>query len=619
MEGGSKSNYRCGGCLFFCTTILDLHFHLTEHIEGGNYFYDNTLKTAYPKYSTTDTDCQTTELTPLLINNIKQEFTEPAESTETISTATQTEVFKLNIVKIAIENSEPDCNDNTSNRRCSLKFVKQSEDGTASSKESEGFEHFGNGTIQPMDNSNDLSNEEILDDPDISNEDSILYDEKIVKVEDFTGNTRLVSVRKRRHSNRDAYESGKQKLNIEKGTTKRIHKKSDVSSKSEATVKAEHASPSVRESVLPKEELGGSDDDIYRSFLENTNVQEKKCYLCTACNEQIKTRQAWENHIESLHYHTYPSQCDQCYFPFHEDDDIVLHNCTLVAVDSHECLQCPDKKIFKFRCNLLRHIEIDHENEFPLICDRCEVPLISELEKRKHMTKHDPSLLTCVYCQKQLKTVADLDSHLPNHTGETKFHCHLCQKKYRKKAYLRDHIFRTHSTDTKHCICEKCGSSFAHSKLLYDHRRSSCGEPIFECDLCDKKFCQKTSLKYHHRSHTGDRPFICDMCGDTFTHSHTLKNHVKHKHTNDRQFKCSMCDKAFVKICTLQRHERVHLKIRLHSCEYCKKEFSTNWNLKAHMRQHTGDTPYVCSVCGLGFAHNVVRKTHEAKCSGNNL
>ena len=434
-----------------------------------------------------------------------------------------------------------------------------------------------------------------------------------MKVEEVAGYTKLISVRKRKTSGSSMNSGGKKNKKTAKETA---FKKSETLTNCGNNSDDDKEENTVGETVQLKEESGDSEDDKMR---DDNSVPERKTYSCTICNIRISigSRQAWEIHVEHRHYHEYPFQCEMCYVPCHDQDELAVHNCSLALSESHECMQCPDKKQFKYRCNLEDHIKDEHDRKYPMKCETCHLPLISELEKRKHMAKHDPSLLICGYCSKQMKTVGELDSHLPNHTGETKFHCHICDKKYRKKAYLRDHIFRIHaSEDAKQCICEKCGSSFAHSKVLYDHRRSSCGEPIYECDLCDKKFCQKTSLKYHIRNHTGDRPFICDFCGDRFIYRNTLSSHIKHRHTNDRQFKCSMCEKSFVKLCTLQRHERVHLKIKMYTCEYCKKEFSTNWNLKAHMRQHTGATPYTCTMCGLGFAHNVVRKTHEAKCKG---
>ncbi|XP_060568713.1 zinc finger protein ZFP2-like [Ruditapes philippinarum] len=587
MEEGRKVTeeikYKCGGCLFICTTILDLHFHLIEHIEGGNYFFNNALKTAYPKHKNRDADCQTSEKNILLINNIKQEFVEESENIETVSTATQTEDHASN----QDENVDTIDDDKSEDTRCSLKFGKLQDEEEKD-------------TLQSAQYSDDFDGEE-------SNEEAV-YDEKLVKVEEAVDYTKLISVRKRKASG-----SHKQRKKKKKTVKKRACKKNKTVLKETETLDADKGENTSEETEQLKQE---SDHDSDKPF-DDTVTPERKMFSCSVCNKQIGSRQAWEIHIEHLHYHVYPCQCEMCYFPCQDQDELAVHNCSLASSEYHECIQCPDKKHFKYRCNLVAHIEVVHDQNYPLKCETCDLSLISELEKRKHMTKHDPSLLVCGYCNKKMRTIGELESHLPNHTGETRFHCHICDKKYRKKAYLRDHIFRIHSSEEeKQCICEKCGSSFAHSKVLYDHRRSSCGEPIYECDLCDKKFCQKTSLKYHIRNHTGERPFICDFCGDSFMYRNTLSSHIKHRHTNDRQFKCSMCEKSFVKLCTLQRHERVHLKIKMFSCEYCKKEFSTNWNLKAHMRQHTGATPYTCSSCGLGFAHNVVRKTHEAKCKG---
>lgn len=51
----------------------------------------------------------------------------------------------------------------------------------------------------------------------------------------------------------------------------------------------------------------------------------------------------------------------------------------------------------------------------------------------------------------------------------------------------------------------------------------------FKCDQCDKKFKFKHHLKEHIRIHSGEKPFQCDNCGKRFSHSGSYSSHMTTK------------------------------------------------------------------------------------------
>lgn len=671
--------------IFAGTTVLELHFHVAEHVEGGSYFYNSLLQTAYPKYSFSDVACQTDEPVEEAVEvKIASEPTEnktvessSAHILQTISRPTLTNLNELRVVKI--ENSEPG-DDHLSKAERNKDFSEICSGKSA--------EVSLNGLLQPTRNLSDFFDDaeqtEDIEDatclntltntfPDcelpldtqatpISTE---IDNKKKAEIpadfepsvgsigESITVNTNgnidvlVENLKQITKSNLELKNEGielrrscrrhKPILNLRR---QKRRKTENIQNKPPETTKVgvrknlnrreQRASrmevPTLSESG---EESGDGETDMDNDMSDNDSVIVKKNYRCADCNKIIKFRPCWEKHIERKHYHSYSLQCEKCFYPFYDEEEVKIHICSLVDTHLHECLQCEDKKPFRYMENLRKHVELKHNGKYPLKCEKCRKMLLSELEKRKHMVRHDPTLLWCSFCQKQLKGVKDFDSHMTLHTGEKKYQCHLCDKKWRNRFHFKNHLVRQHNIGAKQYVsekgsklfmCDKCGLSFAFSNLLVAHRRLACGGPPFECSQCGKAFQHRCSLDKHKRRHAGLlKTFMCDKCGESFTHITSFKSHVKYRHTREKDFKCSMCDKAFVRIGTLHRHERVHLKIRPYTCDVCNKEFSTRWNLKAHMRQHTGDTPYVCSVCGQGFAHNVVRKTHEAKCMRNDV
>lgn len=673
--------------IFTGTTVLELHFHLAAHAEGGSYFYNSLMKTAYPKYPHTDAGCQTDNCCALINTDDKCHHGMPTSTDsaivekETTSKETQTLNVDGNIIRIEnqgaldadyLKNEEyifEDCLKKKDNlkevdhgcRKPVAKingFICETETSDKTESTLIEFDHVSEMHVNNSDTKFCDSSIEYKDEKKMANNlgysngtsKSVKIAQKNVKKinakytrnhEHKKGDKKCTQEKQgkiRRFSNSC---KGHFKATVGNGAEKSKKKLSDIlkmqvngkTNKADKSALSKNDRKGVK-NIVNESALKGStsvlsdndvnknnsvdkDDNFEMDLQEDSVLQQKKSFACMLCKKDFRAKKYWEQHIEWFHYHSYSIQCEKCFHPFSNVDEIPFHNCCLSAVTKHVCLQCEDKKPFRYWTNLLKHVQIKHKNKFPLKCEKCKRKLLSELEKRRHMVKHDMSLLRCTYCLKQFKAIVDFDSHMTNHTGETKFLCHLCEVKFRMKRQLRDHLVTAHGIGDKRFMCEKCGISFIHMSALSAHRKSVCGDRTYECNQCGKIFRHISSLRYHKGSHAGVRSYICDMCGASYTHSMTLKNHIKSKHTNEREFKCSMCDKAFVKISTLQRHERVHFKIRPYVCEFCKKEFSTRWNLKAHLRQHTGDTPYKCSVCGLGFAHNVVKKTHEAKCIGN--
>ena len=54
-----RSNFECGGCNIYFDSAYLLHDHMRDHVEGGSYYYNNTIQTAFPVSTTTEVATQT--------------------------------------------------------------------------------------------------------------------------------------------------------------------------------------------------------------------------------------------------------------------------------------------------------------------------------------------------------------------------------------------------------------------------------------------------------------------------------------------------------------------------------------------------------------------------------
>ena len=83
---------------------------------------------------------------------------------------------------------------------------------------------------------------------------------------------------------------------------------------------------------------------------------------------------------------------------------------------------------------------------------------------------------------------------------------------------------KQHSEDGKAFACEHCGKSFALKSNLVIHQKTHDLDKPFGCDKCEKTYKQRNSLREHVlKSHDNISKFICVVCFEKFASRHLLK------------------------------------------------------------------------------------------------
>jgi len=105
--------------------------------------------------------------------------------------------------------------------------------------------------------------------------------------------------------------------------------------------------------------------------------------------------------------------------------------------------------------------------------------------------------------------------------------------------------------------CLDCLQTFPVLRQLKLHMRTHDDLRPFKCMQCDKQFKQKAHLVQHVQTlHEGERPHSCSECGKTFKRrSHLMEHHLTH--TTDKCFQCDVCGLRFARRFQLRAHRKV--------------------------------------------------------------
>ena len=121
------------------------------------------------------------------------------------------------------------------------------------------------------------------------------------------------------------------------------------------------------------------------------------------------------------------------------------------------------------------------------------------------------------------------------------------------------------------CHCGKTQEEFSTKKIFQEHIKSH-DEKDLTCDSCQKTYKRKSSLINHVRSHHSDINFPCDECGKRFKRKDLLQYH--HKIHEAVKITCSHCDTSFSTKKTLNE-KKFHSTGQIYQCKECFKSFSS--------------------------------------------
>ncbi len=284
------------------------------------------------------------------------------------------------------------------------------------------------------------------------------------------------------------------------------------------------------------------------------------------------------------------------------------------------CLICP--KVFKSKKKLNDHNIVVHE-EKNILCTDCGSRFARFYQLRRHIKSshtNETKNVVCPQCNDVLSSEKSLYSHVRVMHKDTRYLCHICDKRFAKRDDLKEHSMVEHR-DVVLAKCEDCDEEFETQTLLRKHRIKVHKDRPFTCEHCDQTFTTNDHLTRHiQKIHCGVNlpvekssvpSFPCHICGKDFTSNWHLKRHVVGIHSESNARICRMCYKTFTTDEELKVHLNTEHSDKRYECEPCKKTFSSRWHLKRHTDIHHSDgLNYSCDLCLLSFKTSDQLKSH---------
>lgn len=273
----------------------------------------------------------------------------------------------------------------------------------------------------------------------------------------------------------------------------------------------------------------------------------EKPYKCCLCNKQFISKNQLECHMKKLHTKLFVKKvkCKICLMLFETEKAMLKHKVIhkkLVSDEGmdqksepslHKCSHC--SKAFKWKRNLVSHVETYHKDSDPQTCGLCNKVFPDMASVKVHMTEHQ--------------------------TPPMSYTCKICEKSFPGETNLKMHESHVHKPKTS-----PNGMS---------------------CDICKESFQTKIKLLEHMLTHTSVMPHKCDICSASFKQEFRLKAHklthkLKKKKTVMKDTEDNK-DQIWIEEEDKSKTEMKEVSNKKYKCKKCSKQFNKPWLLKTHI------------------------------------
>ncbi|XP_072764485.1 uncharacterized protein [Anoplolepis gracilipes] len=311
----------------------------------------------------------------------------------------------------------------------------------------------------------------------------------------------------------------------------------NVAIQTEEDIKIESESSLIKTDSVEQSDTSDSETDkiitncsMFLEKLKNIKDKEKERLFCNVC----KIYFGEDRYFNKIHEERSVA-CTTCCIECSSIYNLFLHKRAMHNMYKKVQLKYVCNKCNKFFTNSW-HWENHNENECSKMankyCKYCNITFATNLKLTRHLRKHkwemmnDPfvTIYKCVTCPKIFVDKELYEQHRNIHDPECwdKFKCTICNRPFRDKFRLRDHILTVHENNKPH-QCDICGRRFLYLHNMTMHRTIHFGHKCSYCDTVLKK--KEDLIKHIQQSHSLEpdaveklsskqyMSYICRFCG----------------------------------------------------------------------------------------------------------
>ena len=623
-----RKEYECGGCNTYFDTAYLLHDHMREHVEGGSYFYNNTIQTAFPVSAKTDVATQTcqsdvdetnTDGFAGLTQNIKNEEISDSDNYDGYDNLSNELNNELDETDREDANEKPESKDMApepvttrqrpgskrllvnSSKTCLDKANKQKKSARLLKNSGDETNHYRNISEtdfkQRMLHLQELRISLTRIDDSIKTENTIKRTAKEDTTKGFSSTDKYQSVtstkrtetsekkfrriRNRLISTRPNESEGKTYLRRRKrkaaykadgDSDENVHK-IDIDDPDYIPAGTENTERTNTEPdfVYMDESTDSADDDTGDLIWKRAKL-ECKYMKCEHCHKFIEDEFTKEN-LLALHK-----------IPFWEENGRIWIQTNKKLHQTNKLCIKAKRKIYPRKKEILK-------------CEECGKAIMKEY-LRQHMVR-------CHNATRKSKGRPKKDKY---------FTCEICNKVLRthsRREHERRHMAAAMKPepDEALAVCEICGKTCANEKSLVSHKRIHSIQNL-SCKHCDHVASSIPERERHRKTHR--QYYHCETCGIDIVTKKGYQKHIMNLHQKVKRYICDVCGNQFFAKHNMERHRATHFAPSL-ECSYCGRKFADPVALKRHVMTHTGDFRYICGICNHGFIQSTPYRMHMQK------
>uniref|UniRef100_A0A8D8IQE1 Uncharacterized zinc finger protein 814 n=1 Tax=Culex pipiens TaxID=7175 RepID=A0A8D8IQE1_CULPI len=211
-------------------------------------------------------------------------------------------------------------------------------------------------------------------------------------------------------------------------------------------------------------------------------IEEQPIKICCGCEAKFESMEELYQHGTDVHKTTaasaiinrldYDQECNICYKLFKNKSSVRYHQISVYRLKRFICGICNNR--FETSSKLINHKRV-HITERKFVCDTCGGKFKSNSELRLHNKSHEEPQLMCSSCGARFRKRSHLQVHLKVHDANAyEFTCHVCQKQFKHKYTLKEHLTIHTGERVLKYACPHCSKKFPRNRDLQTHLRRVC-------------------------------------------------------------------------------------------------------------------------------------------------